>query len=265
MKYGFIGTGNMGGTLAAAVAAKMGGETVILADLSIEKATALAQKTGAKVVTNDEAASTADLLFLGVKPQMMAGVLADLRPVLAARETPPVLVSMAAGISIEKLTEMLGLSCPVIRIMPNTPAAVGEGMILYATRDVTEAQAAAFTDALGGAGRLTAIEERLIDAASAVSGCGPAYAYLFLEGLADGGVECGLPRPLAMELAAQMLLGAAKMVRDTGIHPGALKDAVCSPGGTTIAGVHALEAGGFRGLAMDAVCAAYDRTAELMK
>jgi pyrroline-5-carboxylate reductase len=139
-------------------------------------------------------------------------------------------------------------------------------MILYVADDaVTAAQTAAFADMMAQAGRLDAVPERLMDAGSCVSGCGPAFAYLFIEALADGGVACGLPRAQALDYAAQTVLGAAHMVLSTGQHPGALKDAVCSPGGTTIAGVHALEVGGFRSLAMDAVIAAYDRTLELKK
>jgi pyrroline-5-carboxylate reductase len=150
--------------------------------------------------------------------------------------------------------------------MPNTPVAVGQGMILYtATADVSSEQMKAFLTMLSAAGRLCAIDEARIDAASAVSGCGPAFVYLFIEALADGGVECGLPRAQALELAAQTALGAAQMVLATGRHPGDLKDAVCSPGGTTIAGVHALEDGAFRATAMGAVNAAYQRTLELKK
>ena len=261
---GFIGTGNMGGTLAAAAAAALGGDGLYLVDRDTEKANALAARLGAHAVTGKEAARDCGMLFLGVKPQVLADAVAELSAVLAARAEAPLIVSMAAGVSLEKLAGMLPGQFPVIRIMPNTPAAVGEGMILYAPgTGVTDGQIAAFEAAMAAAGQVCRIEERLIDAASAVSGCGPAFVYLFVEGLADGGVECGLPRDLALRLAAQTVLGSAAMVSRTGTHPGALKDAVCSPGGTTIAGVHALENGGFRGCAMDAVTAAYDRTLEL--
>ena len=139
-------------------------------------------------------------------------------------------------------------------------------MTLYAvTPDVSAPQLEGFLQMMAQSGKLCALPESLIDSGCAVSGCGPAFAYLFIEALADGGVECGLPRAQALDYAAQTVLGAARMVLETGRHPGALKDAVCSPGGTTIAGVHALEAGGFRSLAMDAVTAAYDRTLELKK
>jgi pyrroline-5-carboxylate reductase len=173
------------------------------------------------------------------------------------------MVSMAAGSSIELIQSLFG-NYPIIRIMPNTPAAIGMGMILYAcSKEVTAAQEEAFLQAMSGAGRFLKIDEKLIDAGSAVSGCGPAFADLFIEALADGGVACGLPRAAALEYAAQMVLGSAKLVLESGKHPGELKDAVCSPGGTTIQGVRTLEEAGFRGAVMDAVIAAYERTLEL--
>ena len=265
MKIGFIGAGNMGGALATAAAKAVGGECLLLADANAEKAQALADALGAAVADNATVAAQCDYIFLGVKPQMMEDMLAALRPALDTRTEKPVLISMAAGLSVACIKGWSG-DLPVIRIMPNTPVAVGDGMILYTACDgVTARQKEAFVTMMARAGRLDEIPEKLIDAGSCVSGCGPAFAYLFIEALADGGVECGLPRAQALDYAAQTVLGAAKMVLETGRHPGALKDAVCSPGGTTIAGVHALEAGGFRSLSMDAVTAAYERTLELKK
>ena len=153
----------------------------------------------------------------------------------------------------------------VIRIMPNTPASVGEGMIQYCSSNVTAEEEEAFRKIMAPAGRLDAVPENLIDAASCVSGCGPAWVYQFIEALADGGVACGLPRAKAQEYAAQMVLGSAKLVLESGQHPGALKDAVCSPGGSTIQGVRVLEEHGLRGAVMDAVLAAYDKTKEMGK
>ena len=262
MTIGFIGAGNMGGALATAVAKVVGGEQVYLADPCAQKVAALAAEIGAHVSDNDTIAQTCEYVFLGVKPQVMESVVSA----LDFDKNIPVLVSMAAGLSTTAIREMAGVDMPIIRIMPNTPVAVGQGMILYtATADVTAEQTAAFAEMLSAAGRLCEIDEARIDAASAVSGCGPAFVYLFIEALADGGVECGLPRAQALELAAQTALGAAQMVLATGRHPGDLKDAVCSPGGTTIAGVHALEDGAFRATAMGAVTAAYERTLELKK
>lgn len=265
MKYGFIGTGNMGGALARAVSASVGGEAVVLADRDSEKAKRLAEKLGARVETAEQAAKGCDFLFLGVKPQMMAEMLAGIRGALA-ENSRLVLVSMAAGLSMAEIRRLAGGEYPVIRIMPNTPASIGQGMILYdCTENVTDAQVAQFLQAMERAGRLDRLPEKLIDAGSAVSGCGPAFVFLMIEALADGGVECGLPRAKALTYAAQTLMGSAALMLTSGEHPGVLKDAVCSPGGTTIAGVHALESHGFRAAAMDAVCAAYRRTKELAK
>lgn len=261
MKIGFIGTGNMGGALATAAAAAVGGDALRLCDKNTEKAAELATKLGARAVEASALLQECDYVFLGVKPQVLE---ATLQPLCGALRPSQVLITMAAGVSIEAVAAMTGRLCPIIRIMPNTPVAVGQGMVLYtADKTVSEEQEAAFCQLLSAAGKLCKIPENLIDAGSAVSGCGPAFAYLFIEALADGGVECGLPRQQALELAAQTVSGAARMVLETGRHPGELKDAVCSPGGTTIAGVHALEAGGLRSVTMDAVTAAYARTLEL--
>ena len=171
---------------------------------------------------------------------------------------------MAAGISIARVQELAGKSCPVIRIMPNTPASIGEGMILYACSDsYPEYEQRVFLEAMAGAGQLSSLPEHLIDAGSAVAGCGPAFVDLFIEALADGGVACGLPRAQALQFAAQMVAGSARLVLQSGQHPGALKDAVCSPGGTTIQGVRALEAGGFRSAVIEAVIAAYEKNFDL--
>jgi pyrroline-5-carboxylate reductase len=182
---------------------------------------------------------------------------------LAERTDRFVLVTMAAGLTCQRIQELAGGDYPVIRLMPNTPASIGQGMIQFCSLGADEEEVERIKTVLAPAGRLDPIPEQLIDAASAVSGCGPAYAYLFLEALADGGVACGLPRDKALTYAAQMLSGAAQMVLTGGQHPGALKDAVCSPGGTTIQGVRTLEERGFRAAAMDAVIAAYDKTLEI--
>lgn len=263
--YGFIGCGNMGGALARAASAKVSGDSLLLANKTHAKAERLAAELGGRAVSNAEAAKKAQVLFLGVKPQMMADMLAELAPVLARREDRFLLVTMAAGLTIQRIREMAGGSYPVIRIMPNTPASIGAGMILYTCDGVTKEEEAAFLDVMSGAGRFDPLPEHLIDAGSAVSGCGPAFVYLFVEALADGGVLCGLPRAKAQEYAAQTLMGAARLVLESGQHPGALKDAVCSPGGSTIAGVRALEEGGLRAAAMNAVIAACEKTKELGK
>ena len=264
--FGFIGTGNMGGALARAAAKAMAPENIILADRDTAAAESLAKELGCKTATSAEAAAKADFLFLGVKPQVMATMLGQIAPVLAERTDNYVLVSMAAGVSMADIRRMAGGDYPVIRIMPNIPVKAGSGMILFDTTDnVTPEQTALFCQSMCCAGALDHLSESLIDAGSAVSGCGPAFVSLFIEALADGGVACGLPRQKAMEYAAQTLMGTAKLLLETGMHPGQLKDAVCSPGGSTIAGVRALEQGGFRACAIDAVESAYQRTLELGK
>ena len=262
--FGFIGTGNMGGALARAARKRLSGDEVLLANRTAAKAEALAKELDCRAVDNETAAREADYLFLGVKPQMMEEMLAGIAPVLAARKDRFLLVTMAAGLTIARIRELAGGDFPVIRIMPNTPAAIGEGMVLYALGPgVTAEEERTFLDAMAGAGRFSSLPERLIDAGSAVAGCGPAFVDLFIEALADGGVACGLPRAQAQTFAAQMVAGSARLALESGQHPGVLKDAVCSPGGTTIQGVRALEAGGFRSAGMEAVIAAYEKNGDL--
>ena len=264
VKLGFIGVGNMGGALARAARKSVPGACIGLAGRTPEKIKILAEELGCRASGGVGVAKWADYVFLGVKPQMMPELLTELKPELVERPDRFVLVTMAAGLSIARVQELAGGTYPVIRIMPNTPVAVGRGMILYTCGEsVTGEEERIFLEAMAGAGRFSRLPERLMDAGSAVSGCGPAFADLFLEALADGGVACGLPRAQAVELAAQMMLGSAKLALRSGQHPGALKDAVCSPGGTTIQGVRALEAAGFRGAVMEAVIASYEKTLEL--
>ena len=263
MRYGFIGCGNMGSAIARAVCRGAGAENVTLANRTPTKAEALAKELGCTAADNNTVAADCDVIFLGVKPQMMAGMLAGIAPVLAKRGGKFLLVSMAAGLSMARVREMAGGEYPIIRIMPNTPAALGAGMIQYCSDGVDDGRMFAFLGAMAPAGRLDEIPESLMDAASCVSGCGPAWAYQFIEALADGGVAAGLPRAKAQEYAAQMLLGSARMVLETGRHPGELKDAVCSPGGSTIQGVRVLEERAFRGAVTDAVLAAFEKTKKL--
>lgn len=266
IKVGFIGTGNMGGALARAAAGSGIDVELLLANRTAKKAEELAADIGnsvtARITDNKTIADNADYIFLGVKPQMMQDMLSGIAAVLKDRRDRGeafVMVSMAAGLNIERIRELSGGDYSVIRIMPNTPAAIGEGMILYASEGVADDALRCFREILSAAGRLTELPENLIDAGSAVSGCGPAFVYMFIEAMADGGVQAGLPRKQAYELAAQTLIGSARLVMESGKHPGELKDAVCSPGGTTIEGVRVLEEGGFRGIVMDAVIAAYKK------
>ncbi|MBR1781348.1 MAG: pyrroline-5-carboxylate reductase [Oscillospiraceae bacterium] len=265
-KIAFLGCGNMGSALARAAAKRT--TNLMLTNRTPAKAEALAQELGVECGGNESAARSYDLLFLGVKPQIMGEVLQEIAPILrarAARQDRFILVSMAAGVPIARIRALAEGDFPVIRIMPNTPAAIGEGMILTCAEGVTDEELKSFTEVMGAAGRFDFLPEALIDAGSAVSGCGPAFVYPFIEALADGAVACGLPRDKAQLYAAQTLVGAARLVLESGQHPGALKDAVCSPGGSTIQGVRALEKGGFRSCVQEAVIAAYERTKELGK
>ena len=261
MNYGFLGCGNMGGALVKALSRVT--KDITITDRS-GKAKKLAQELGIRYGSAEEIAASCDRIFLAVKPHMMGDLLAPLQGVLQQRK--PLLITMAAGLTVARIEELAGGKLPVIRIMPNTPVAVGKGMTQYCRNElVDEATITAFREDLRFSGQLDELEERLIDAASALSGCGPAYMYLFIEALADGAVACGIPRAKALEYAAATMVGAGEMVLATGMHPGALKDAVCSPGGSTIAGVRALEQHGFRGAAMDCVAAAYEKNILLGK
>lgn len=265
-KYGFIGCGNMGGALVCAVAEKVNGNDILISDYDSKKTAELAEKCGAVPSDNIKIASECEYIFLGVKPQMMENMLGEIKEILAQRKNGFVIVTMAAGLSIDTILHMCGGTYPVIRIMPNTPVSIGMGMILYTANEyVARDKLDVFVKDMSAAGVLDRLDEKLIDAGCALSGCGPAYVYMFIEALADGAVECGLPRKNALLYAAQTVLGSARLVLESGKHPGELKDAVCSPGGTTIAGVHALEKGGFRGNAMEAVTSAYNKTKELGK
>ena len=260
MKFGFIGCGNMGGALAKALAHST--KDILISDRS-GNAKPLAAELGCVYGSVAEAAGC-EFVFLGVKPQMMAGVLSPLQPIFA--EKKPILISMAAGLSLAQIEGFAGTSLPIIRIMPNTPCAVGKGMIPYCYNSlVTEEMLCVFLRDMAHAGCFDPIEERLMEAATAVAGCGPAFMYMFIEAMADGGVACGLPREKAITYAAATMEGAARTVLQTGKHPGALKDAVCSPAGSTIEGVKTLEENGFRGAVMDCVKAAYEKSVELGK
>ena len=262
--FGFLGCGNMGGALALAAAKAVPADRLAVCDTDPAKTAALTRPGLATAADAQTLARGSDYIIVAVKPQGLAALFDEIRPVLRYRAPGYVLVSMDAGVALADLRALAGVECPIIRIMPNTPAGVGQGMILYTANDtVTSPMLEGFLGGLSHAGRFDPIPERLIDAAGAISGCGPAFVYLFAEALADGGVACGLPRDQAMLYAAQTLLGSAQMLLESGRHPGQLKDAVCSPGGTTIAGVRTLENAAFRAAVMNAVIAAYEKTAKL--
>ena len=221
--------------MARALCRTVSPQDMVLANRTPAKAEALAAELGCRTGSNENAA-LCDLVMLAVKPQMMASMLAPLQPLLAARTDRFILCTMAAGLSMDQIRQMAGGDYPVFRINPNIPSSTGEGMIPYCAAGLTPEEEAECVRILSGAGRVDSIPESLIDAASCVSGCGPAWAYQFIEALADGGVACGLPRAKATEYAARCCWAAPRCCWTTGRHPGALKDAVCSPGGTTIPG-----------------------------
>lgn len=261
--YGFIGCGNMGSALVQSVAKKIGGQNILLSDANNEKATTLANSCKAKVADNKTIAMMADFIVVGVKPQMCKDLFNEINPYISTRKNVTI-ISMAAGVSTTDLQEMSFNDASIIRIMPNTPCSVGEGMILYCySNTVCSTAIDDFINAFSLCGKLDLINEKLIDAASAVSGCGPAFVFMFIQSLADAGVKCGLSRDKALLYAEQTVLGSAKLALMSNEHPEKLKDNVCSPAGSTIAGVTTLEDGSFRGTIEQAVCASYKRTKEL--
>jgi pyrroline-5-carboxylate reductase len=259
-----IGSGNMG--FALMKGAVKGGD-IYFTDADSEKAKTAAASIGAKVLnSNIEAVEKGDFVFLAVKPQVLAQVLAEIAPAVKKRQDAPVFVSMAAGWPIEKIQKAIGEKSSVVRIMPNTPALIGRGMIaLSSSPAVPSEKITELEQILGCAGIVDRIEERFMDAVTGLSGSGPAFVYLFIEALADGGVRAGLSADKALRYAAQTVTGAAAMVQETEKHPGELKNMVTSPGGTTIAGIAALEDGAFRGTVIKAVEAAWKRSIELGK
>ena len=265
IKVGFIGCGNMGGALAVAVSKAQNTE-ILLADTFKEKACEMAQKTGGIVSDTLAVAKNAKYIFLGVKPQMMADLMAEIAPILKARQDRFILVTMAAGIKIAKFNEMLDAKMPIIRIMPNTPVMVGEGMILYSPcKAITDSEITEFNQILEFSGRLDRLDEELIDAGCVVSGCGPAFVYMFAESMAKAGTKFGLEAEKATEYAAQTLLGAAKLMLESGKPPETLRQEVCSPKGSTIEGVISLQNSDFDSNVNAALSASFKRTKELGK
>ncbi len=266
MKYqfGFIGTGNMGGALASAVCKRVHPQEVLLSDKTMSKAEELAESLGCTASDSLSVAACCRFIFLGVKPQMMKELFSEIVPVLEKREERYILVTMAAGLSMGTISGFCNKEVPIIRIMPNTPVSAGEGMILYTANDfVQEEELTTFTDALAFAGRTDKVEESEIDAASVISGCGPAFMFMFIKAMAEAGVSLGLKEEKARLYAEQTMLGSAKLALSTGTDPDELKVKVCSPGGTTIEGVRSFEKNELDRIVTDAVKASYKRTLEL--
>lgn len=260
-KLGFIGCGNMGGALVKAASKSLRPEEIAVCDADENKTLYFTKTHGVAVATIEEIAEKSDFVVLGVKPQVLKNVVHSIATILCKR-TDVTVITMAAGVSIVALQRFIGVALPVIRIMPNTPVTLGKGLILYTTSGVIETSVCNFKSYFSAAGAFDYLPEEQMDAASALSGCGPAFAYSFAEALADGAIACGVPKNQAQRYAAQTLLGAAEMLLEYG-DPAALRNAVCSPGGTTLAGIRALNEADFHRITSSAVTAAYERTLEL--
>ena len=263
MKFGVIGFGNMGGAIVKGALKKgtLKKEDVNVYDI-LDVRNAEAAELGLHICADDEAlCAESDIILLAVKPQQMEEALGMCRKALAGKA----MMSIVAGVSIERLKKAISGSKPrILRLLPNTPALVFEGAFgLCKETDFTEDEKKFAVDLYESIGIVEWVKEYDIDAICGLAGGGPAYAAMFIEALADGGVKQGLTRPVAMKMAAQTVLGTARLILETGMHPGALKDMVSSPAGTTIEGVETLEEGGFRHAVMRAVVDATNRSREL--
>ena len=275
-KFSFIGAGNMGGAILRAACRHMGPKSIVITDVDAAKGAKLAEELGCQFVkTNPQAAETADYILLCVKPQNVSAVLEEIAPVLAGRQEEgrgPVLVSIVAGVKTEKLRQYVGSSLPIIRVMPNTPALIGKGLMIIAhdlgdgsgiDENRGEDLVMELEKMLKGCGETMRISEEYIYQATAASSCSPDFVYMFIEALADAGVMKGLPRKDAQKMAAAAVMGAGAMVLESGMGPAELKDMVCSPSGSTICGVATLEEAGFRNAVIKAFMASYERNVEL--
>lgn len=264
-RLGFVGAGKMATALARGFvqAGLTSGDRLAAFDPARSALDEFAAASGGRAAaSNRDVAAAADVVFLAVKPQHAAAACGELQGAVAGK----LVVSIVAGVSLRTLADALGAGVRLVRVMPNTPCLVGKGAAAYALgQSATQADAELVAQLLGATGRAYRLDEKLLDAVTGLSGSGPALVYVIIEALSDGGVRMGLPRETALGLAAQTVFGAAAMVLETGLHPAVLKDQVTSPGGTTIAGLQALEAGAVRGDLIAAVEAAARRAAELGK
>lgn len=264
LTVGFLGAGRMATALAsglvrAGIAEK---ENIVASDVSPQARSAFAEATGAKTTGfNPEVAKACHVLVVAVKPDQVEELLKEVSAVLGEKH---LVISIAAGVTLAKMEAALWPGTRVVRVMPNTPALVGASASAFSLgKTATQDDALLVQRLLSAVGSAYQVKESLLDAVTGLSGSGPAFVYMVIEALSDGGVAAGLPRDVATKLAAQTVLGGAKMVLETGMHPGALKDQVTSPGGTTIEGVHELEKGGLRSALMSAVRSASEKAKRL--
>jgi pyrroline-5-carboxylate reductase len=261
VKIGLIGAGNMGRAIISGLVSKNIVDRIYLFDISTEKAREIGEKFKVTVSESIGAVvSKSDILIIAVKPGDVAGVLHSIEKL----DKDKIVLSVAAGITLESMEKLLGADKKIIRAMPNTPALIGEGMtVLSPNSSLDNESLEAVKEIFQLTGTVLVLPEKHMDAVTGLSGSGPAYVFTFIQALADGGVKMGLPRKEAEILSAQTVLGAAKMVLESGKGPVELRNSVTSPGGTTIEGLHSLEKGGFSGLIMDAVEAATKRSRSL--
>lgn len=264
MTYGFIGTGNMASSLIRVLNQSIQSKNIYISNRTISRAKNISKELNVNLSTNLEIAEKCDYIILGVKPQMMKDVINEIKEVLKERKNY-ILVSMAAGYTISNYFEYLGFECPFIRIMPNTPVSVNEGVIIYTSKNTKQKDVERFVKEFSKAGKLINIDEDHFDQAGTISGCGPAYMDMIIEAISDAGVYCGLTRKQSIELASQMMLGSAKLILETGKNPIVLKDEVTSPGGTTIEGVQVLEKHKINYAFQEAIIAAYKKNEVLRK
>ena len=262
-KVGFVGLGNMGYAISKGLLKSLDSKDIAFYDVDAEKSKAVSDELGIVLCSdNIEIARNSKYVVLAVKPQIYDICIGQIKNDLNPKS---VVISIAPGITIDRLKESLGRDTKVVRVMPNTPCLVNEGMSVLSFSDdkFSDEEIKDIEGIFSSCGEIETIEEKYMDAIVPISGSSPAYIYMMIEALADGGVNLGLPRKLSYKLAAQTVLGSAKMVLETGSHPAELKDAVCSPGGTTIAAVRSLEKTGFRSSIIEAMSEAYDKTQKL--
>lgn len=263
MVLALIGCGNMGQAMVRGFLQKklLSGQDIRLFDSDTDKTATLAAETGAVVCGSAaETVAMADVILLAVKPQVIEPAISSF-----AAQIPEsaILVSIAAGVSLTRLRDLAGPKTPLARVMPNTPAMVGHGVSAVCYDRASHQQKKMVEDLLASCGIAYAVQEKLMDAVTGLSGSGPAYVMLMIEAMADAGVYEGLPRDMAIRMAAMTLMGSASLVLETGLHPAVLKDQVCSPGGTTIEAVKSLEESGLRAALMNAVISAAEKSKKL--
>lgn len=264
MKIGFIGAGNMGGAiLRGMTAGGFNGNDILVFDRDTEKLAQLSGETGVcQTASAEEIAQKADVVVFAVKPQMFPSVLPPLASLLHAHSA--LVISIAAGKTIESIESLLGTGLPIVRVMPNIAAKVGKGIAAICPNTlVDEKQKAIARQIFEAVGEVVELEERLFSAYSAIAGCSPAFTLLYIDAMAEAGVRYGIPKATSLKIASQAVLGTTSLLQETGEHPRALMDQVCSPAGTTIEGVIALQDGGFESAVLDAIRASYERDKSL--